>query len=379
MTAFADPVLAALVEALERAQSTFFVVREVAGRLGWVYVSATYASLVGRTPAEVMAQPFLERVVGDQRGPMSAIAQAFVSGGDIPTMLEFKLAQPHGEPLRLEALMVRHRTDTGAVGVMMVRDPRAASSPTQLNLLEADRVSLVGALAAGFAHEINNPLTSMLLNLRSLRKQVLAHVPEANRAAALRCVDDITTGAERIGSNVRAFQTLATRSDVARLDLAAVVTSALRLTAPTLEGRALVVKRILPVRAVVAEESRVGQAVLAMLLYAHAGFDEPADAMATPQPAHRIAVVVEDRGADVVVEIADNGRVPADDELRHAFDPFVRGRARRTGVGVGLGVARSVAATLGGEVAIARGADGGVITTMRVPAAGPAGADSERA
>ena len=81
----------------------------------------------------------------------------------------------------------------------------------RLSLLEADRIGLVGALSAGFAHEINNPLTSLLLNLRSLRKQMSA-MPEPAQRQAMRCLDDITTGAERIASNVRALQTLATRS-----------------------------------------------------------------------------------------------------------------------------------------------------------------------
>src|SRR2546430_11884214 len=61
------------------------------------------------------------------------------------------------------------------------------------------------------SHETNNPLTSVLLNLRSLRKQCVTNLAETAQANALRCLDDITTGAERIASNVRALQTLATR------------------------------------------------------------------------------------------------------------------------------------------------------------------------
>jgi two-component system, NtrC family, sensor kinase len=237
------------------------------------------------------------------------------------------------------------------------------NQPSQLSMLEADRIGLVGALSAGFAHEINNPLTSVLLNLRSLRKQLTA-VPPANLPAALRCLDDITTGAERIASNVRALQTLATRSASQPIDLAQVVSSALRLAAPTLEPRAHVIRQIFPVRPVIGEESRIGQAVLAMMLFSSSGFETE-----SVRASNRIVVAVEERGDDVVVEVSDNGRDLSAEEMRRAFDPFFRSPARGAGVGVGLGVARSVAATLSGTVTLTPRVGGGAVITMRLPSA----------
>src|SRR5690349_22743957 len=49
------------------------------------------------------------------------------------------------------------------------------------------------------------------------------------------------------------------------------------------------------------------------------------------------------------IEVSDNGRDLAPDEANHAFDPFFRSPVRGAGFGVGLGVARSVATTLGGD------------------------------
>src|SRR5262249_11512451 len=232
----------------------------------------------------------------------------------------------------------------------------------QLSLLEADRIGLVGALAAGFAHETNNPLTSVLLNLRSLRKQLHANLPEAARTPALRTLDDLSAGAERIASNVRALQTLATRSATQPIDIAVLVSSALRLAAPTLEPRAHVVRQIFPVRPVSGEESRIGQAVLAMMLFSCSGFDPELSTSG-----NKITICVEERDGSVVVEVSDNGRNLSVEETRRAFDPFFRSNARGAGVGVGLGVARSVAATIGGEVDLAPRPGGGVVTTMRLP------------
>jgi two-component system, NtrC family, sensor kinase len=225
-----------------------------------------------------------------------------------------------------------------------------------MSLLEADRLSLVGALSAGFAHEINNPLTSVVLNLRSLRKQVANGF--ADPLLALRCVDDVTLAAERIASNVRALQTLATRTAGDVVDLAAVVTSALRLATPTLEPRAQVVRRIVAGVRASGEESRIGQAVLAMLLFSASGFPESGG------PHNEIVIVVERRGDRAVVEVSDNGRDVGPEEVEHAFDPFFRSSTRGAGVGVGLGIARSVASTLRGDVLLARRDGGGAVITM---------------
>src|SRR6185503_19106111 len=199
------------------------------------------------------------------------------------------------------------------------------------------------------------------------RNQQPAHVGSPEPALAAQAGDgehDRAGTDERIASNVRALQTLATRSTTATIDLATVVSSALRLAAPTLEPRAHVIRQIFPVRPVTGEESRIGQAVLAMMLFSCSGF-----ASESTTASNRIVVSVEERGGEVILEVSDNGRDLTPDEARRAFDPFFRSPARGAGVGVGLGVARSVATTLGGEVTLAPRPGGGAVITMRLPAA----------
>jgi len=172
---------------------------------------------------------------------------------------------------------------------------------------------------------------------------------------------------------VRALQTLATRSATQEIDLAAVVSSALRLVAPTIEPRAQVVRNIQSVRPVTGEESRIGQAVLAMMLFSGSGFSPEA-----ASTANRIVVAVEQRAQDIVIEVSDNGHDLTAEEARGAFDPFFRSSVRGAGVGVGLGVARAVATNLGGEVTLVPRVGGGAVITMRLPAATPAPAATAR-
>ena len=330
-----------------------------------VYINGPAAALFGYTVEEIQTRPVLEQVAPDQREMVLQLSAGFRAGQPVPPALEFIALRRDGTTTPIELAIGSLRIPDGIAYVLVLRNV-SVHQQTQLSLLEADRIGLVGALAAGFAHEINNPLTTVFLNLRSLRHKFTSSLPAATQPSARRCIDDITTSAERIASNVRALQTLATRSETAPIDLAAVVSAALRLAAPSLEARAQVIRQIFPVRKVLGEESRIGQAVLAMLLFSSSGFDTE-----IANQSNRIVVSVEQRDDYIVLEVSDNGRDLTPEETLRAFDPFYRSSTRGAGVGVGLGVARSVAATLGGEVTLAPRPEGGAVITMRLRAMSP--------
>jgi PAS domain S-box-containing protein len=359
-----SPMLPALLDALGYSGIALTVIADRGNGLERWFTNEPMARLLGYTLDEFLALKPIDMLVPEQHAFATQLSDGFRRGQTVPTSLEFVAQHKDGRPLPIDVAVGSFRMSEGVVYVSICRD--VGTQPSQVSLLEADRVALVGALSAGFAHEINNPLTSVLLNLRSLRKQLTANLPETAQALSLRCLDDITTGAERIASNVRALQTLTTRADTQSIDLATVVASSLRLAAPTLEPRAQVNRQIVPVRGVTGEESRIGQAVLAMLLFSGSGF-EAASATTTNRPT--IVVAVEDRGEHVVVEVSDNGRDLTGEEAKRAFDPFFRSTSRGAGVGVGLGVARSVAAALGGAVTLVPRPGGGAVITMSLPAA----------
>jgi len=356
------PVLPALLEALTNADVGVAVLR-FRDKAEKIYANAPVVRPLGYLPDEWLSAPMYGTVIPEHRERAARLFERIADGEPPPPAVELQLVSKAGQPVRAEFAVGRVELANERLVVLVVRDMGVAPQP-QLSLLEADRISLVGALAAGFAHETNNPLTSVLLNLRSLRKQVLANLVDQPQATAIRCLDDITTGAERIASNVRALQTLATRSPTQTTDLVAVVSAALRLAAPTLEPRAHVIRQIFPVGSIVGDEARLGQAVLAMMLFSSSGFDDT-----VASTSNRIVVSVEDRDSWVVVEVSDNGRDLSPEEARHAFDPFFRSSVRGAAVGVGLGIARSVAIALGGDVTLTPRHGGGAVITMRLPPA----------
>jgi PAS domain S-box-containing protein len=327
------------------------------GRLVKAYANDAGVRPFGYTGDEWLTTPVGHTLAPKQRDTIMNMYERLANEGTPPNAMELTFLHRDGHEVRGEVSLARVPIPDGVAMITIVRGT-GQMLDAQMSLLEADRLSLVGALAAGFAHETNNPLTSVLLNLRSLRKQLAA----GNAELALRCADDITTGAERIASNVRALQTLATRSATGDTDVAAVVSAVLRLAAPTLESRAIVIRQVFPTEPVTGEESRIAQAVLAMLLFACSGFD-----VDTSGTSNRIVVTVEERAGSIVIEVTDNGRELNVDDANRAFDPFYRSQTRGAGVGVGLGVARSVATALGGDFALAPREGGGAVITMRLP------------
>lgn len=359
-------LIPAVLEALDRAAVGVMVIGHRNGGFEKLYVNAALATSLGYTPEEMLAAPMWFVISPRHKAGIATLFERVSTTTVIvplPATVEATLLHRDGHEIPAEVAGGRVMLESGPAIACVIRD-MSVHRQRQLTLLESDRLELVGALASGFAHETNNPLTSVLLNLRSMRKQVMAHMPEQAQSSALRCLDDITTGSERIASNVRALQTLATRSATQAIDVVSVVSSALRLAAPTLEPRAHVIRQIFPVAQVNGEESRIGQAILAMLLFASSGFDPEATATN-----NRIVVAVEERDDQVVVEVSDNGRDLTEGESQHAFEPFFRSPIRGSGVGVGLGVARSVAMTLGGDVSLKSRSGGGAIVTMRLPRA----------
>lgn len=358
------PILPALLDALSTAGIGVVAFAATDKGMEKLYLNEALTKSLGYSVEEWREKPPWELIVPSQQQQVGQLFNRVVSGEQsAPALFEVALMHRDGEEFRAECTIGRVQLGAATIVVAVVRD-MSVHRQTQLSLLEADRLAIVGALASGFAHETNNPLTSVLLNLRTLRKQVMTNLGSTAQTSALRCLDDITTGAERIAGNVRALQTLATRSTTHTLDLATVVSSALRLAAPTLEPRANVVRQIFPVVAVAGEEARIGQAVLAMLLFSASGFDGE-KAVSN----NRIIVAVEEREGNVVVEVSDNGKDLTAPEAEHAFDPFFRSNVRGAGVGVGLGIARSIAITLGGDVSLAPRTGGGAVITMRLPRA----------
>lgn len=221
----------------------------------------------------------------------------------------------------------------------------------EVEALESSRLAALGSLAAGVAHELNNPLGVMVGYLKRLRRAA----ESGPLAEELRIVDDEAHQCLRI---VEDLVTVARepRLEIATIDLADVVRQAAHRLAsiPDLEGRRLVVEahRTTPVRA---DAVRIGQVLRNLVL----------NAAAASHPEDPIEITVEATDDSVVLAVRDHGSGIAEQDLPHVFEPFYSRRSG--GTGLGLAVSQRIVRGHGGSIDLVSGPDGTVVR-VRLPA-----------
>jgi len=217
-------------------------------------------------------------------------------------------------------------------------------------IAQAERMAALGTLAAGMAHEINNPLTYVLLNLDSAMRALELLADDHNRAMVAeveRLVQSALEGADRIRGITSGIRAFSRAEDVRRvpLDLRSVLESALRMVMHEIRHRARLSKAYHEVPLVLASEGRLGQVFLNLLTNAVQAIPEEDAA------AHEIRLVTgADGDGNAVVEVTDTGcGIPLHVRGR-IFEPFFTTKAIGHGTGLGLSISHGIIQSLGGTI-----------------------------
>jgi PAS domain S-box-containing protein len=239
-------------------------------------------------------------------------------------------------------------------------------------LAAQERLVTIGTLAAGVGHEINNPLTYVMTNVEMIEEQLATLAAGSGRfREILAQLAEVRDGTERIRKIVRGLRSFARlESAPVPTDVVAALEVSVQMAMHELRGRATVVRDLGPVPTVLADEARLAQVFVNLLVNAAQAFG--------PRPADGCHVFIStrtDAGGRAVVEIRDDG--PGMDAATAAriFDPFFTTKPPGQGTGLGLAICDNVVASLGGELACETAPGQG--TTFRItldPA--PAGAVS---
>ena len=247
-------------------------------------------------------------------------------------------------------------------------------------LAQAERMAALGTLAAGMAHEINNPLTYVLLHLRQAADLLGGltggpHEAVARQLAPL--IAGATEGSERIHSittGIRAFSRVNDERPLP-VDLRAVVDAAVRLVAHEIRQRAQLTCEHAEAPAVLISEGHIGQVLLNLLTNAVQAI--PAGDAA----AHEIRIrtgVAADGWAQV--EVTDTGHGIPDHVLGRIFEPFFTTKPVGQGTGLGLSISHGIVKSAGGRIEVSSAAGRGTtfrvaLPPMRARADAPAPAD----
>ena len=286
---------------------------------------------------------------------------------------EYRLVHKDGRVVSAEIISMPMQFDGGPAVLAMIRD-LTERRQIQLQLLQSDRLASVGMLAAGIAHEINNPLAYVMANLDVLARRLLPEMltladDDAGRARVGRVaeiVEQARDGADRMRRIVRDVKTFARGDDDTRepLVVQTVLDAALQLVSHDLRDRARVVRDFAPVPRVLASESRLGQVFLNLLVNALQALS-PRENGAE----HEVRVRISSQDADtVLVEIGDTGDGIAADVLPRVFDPFFTTKPVGVGTGLGLFVCQGIVTSLGGTLSIRSQEGRGTTVSVRLPA-----------
>ena len=252
-----------------------------------------------------------------------------------------------------------------------LRAARVEQEKLKLQLLIADRMASVGTLAAGSAHEINNPLVSVTTNIAMMIEELgtLASIVPAERLAELaRMANEVRTGAEQIGNIVRGLKTFARVSEErhAVVDLKQVIELAIMLARSELEHRARLVLDYGVTPKVVADDARLGQVLINLLVNAMQAIPEGASTT------NEIRIVTStDAEGRAVIEVRDTGAGIPPELAERIFDPFFTTKAIGVGTGLGLSICHNIITSMGGQLSVTSEPARGTTFRVVLPAAAP--------
>jgi PAS domain S-box-containing protein len=319
-----------------------------------VDVNDTACRTLGYSREELLKKGFVDIQVGVAAWENRALSEL----GEGTASAEQVYRRKDGSTFPVEVTACLRRFMGQAYLVVVAREVTERKQ-LEAQLAQSDRLASVGVLAAGVAHEINNPLVYIMNNL----SYVLTHMPDGydELVSALR---EARSGAERVRDIVKDLKTFS-RSDSEKMepmDVRTILDSAIKVAHNEIRHRAQLVRHYDEIPAVDAN-TRLGQVFLNLILNAAHAIGEG------DVSNNQITVRVERRDAQnqVLVSIQDTGVGIPGDRLSKIFDPFFTTKPVGVGTGLGLSICRNITEALGGHIEVTSEVGVGSTFTVSLP------------
>jgi len=359
-----DSERTAAMEALSLSESSFRAVTESApdaiavvrdGRT--VYANPTLARALGHADASaVRDRPIAELIHADD---LDLLPRTVADADRTPGLVVLRWLRSDGRVIETEAATVDVTFD-GAAAVAVVARDVTETHALRARLAQADRLAALGTLAAGVAHEINNPLAYLMASIETALRAVTRPNPIRIEPLLERALD----GAQRVRRIVQDLRLFSRREETRPLpvDVHSVLDAAINICWGEIKHRAHLDRRYGGIPPVRGDEVRLGQVFVNLLVNA-------AQAIPDDGREHTIRVATLTRDGRVVIEIADDGVGIPPELLPRVFEPFVTTKPVGVGTGLGLSICHGLVSALGGDITLESHLGRGTIVRVCLPVA----------
>ena len=256
---------------------------------------------------------------------------------------------------------------------------RADDRRLQETFAHSERLTALGTLVAGVGHEINNPLSAVILSVEVARRHMLPSLeaareivraveggmpapthalasfrkhywPDRDGRSAAAIFDEMAAAADAIASIVRDLRTFA-RADrdepPERIEVPELIDHAIRLSGREASRRGVLERDYAPnLPPLVVPRGRITQVIMNVFINAVHAIAE------IDRPVHRVRISARADDDFVAIAISDTGPgIPAE-SLQRIFDPFFTTKRQTLGTGLGLSISREILRRLGGELSV---------------------------
>jgi len=307
--------------------------------------------LLGQSLVALTPQEHHEEVEGSIRAATSGRSTAPITF--VATLFD-------GTPLELEAFTLPIVFQGERASLVIVRDLTERRRQDAARAM-TDRMTSIGIIAAGAAHEINNPLAFMLASHHFLAEE-LGRLPVSDEVhEAMR---DLGLGLQRVRAIAADLKGMSRESARGPVDVRRELELAMRMASPNVKTRATVISELADVPAITGEGNRLTQVFLNLMINA-------AQAMPEGRSRNEIRVKLHAADQDVVIEISDNGSGISPEVMRRLFQPFFTTKPAGVGTGLGLHISKQIVEAHGGKLSVESRAGAGTTFTIALPISRP--------
>jgi len=325
-----------------------------------VFVNRRFAEMLGYEPGDIVGMSVFAVMSAAATALMteSVLRRRAGSQDALDTTLRHKDGSEIAVNIVASSMLNGDGQYVGNLGV--VRDVTERTK-LQAQLMVSDRMASVGTLAAGVAHEINNPLTAVIGNLDVVIESVVSTTGERPSSMSPERMGvwlrenveeplvEARDAAERVRLIVRdlkIFSRSPAEEPTGPVDVERVMESSLRMAWNEIRHRARLVKVYGRVPHVGVNEARLGQVFLNLIVNGAQAIQEGR------AEDNEIRVTTSLSGERVVIEVSDTGAGIPPEIIGRIFDAFFTTKAVGIGTGLGLAICHRIVTDMGGGLTV---------------------------